>query len=181
MKYHDIAVTNPELTDLLAELGWSTEYVDVEIDFISESDWGKAKREINSSNALTILESSDPELSSKAVELDNLDAIISPEKGRKDPGINHVIAKKAEKHNTAVILQIKDLLTNRKNRMHVLSHWRTIIKLYKKYGFNLIISTGAETETQLRNPKDIDSLMKTLSIEDSKPISENPLKILENY
>lgn len=180
MKYHDTAVTDSDLTDLLEELGWSTEFVGVERDFISETDWGKVKRKINSSNALTILESPSPELSSKAVKLDNLDAIISPERNRKDPGINHVIAKAAEENNTAIILQLKDILTTSKHRMHTLSHWRTTIKLYKKYGFNLIISTGAENKAQLRNPEDINSLLKTLDIDDSKPLSENPRKMLEN-
>lgn len=181
MKYHDIAVDNPELEQMLQELGWSTEFTDVERDFIGESDWGRAKQKINSSNSLTLLESPDPELASKAVKLDNLDAVLSPEKGRKDPGMNHVIAKAAEENDTAIVLQLKDLLTDRKKRMHTLSHWRTIIKLYKKYGFKLIISTGAEEEQQLRNPKDVESLMRTLDIEDSKPVSENPRQLLEEY
>lgn len=181
MKYHDIAVTNPELNELLEELGWSTDFTDVEREFISETDWGKAKRKINSSNKITILESPDPDLSAKAVELDKLDAILSPERGRKDSGMNHVIAKAAEKNDTAVILQTRDLLTSRKNRMHTLSHWRTIIKLYQKYGFDLILSTGAEDKLQLRNPRDIESLLKTLGVDDSKPVTENPQKLLERY
>lgn len=181
MKYHDIAVTDPELNDLLEELGWSTEFKDLERTFVKETDWGKAKRKINSTNSLTILDSQNPDLLAKAVELDSLDAILSPERGRKDSGMNHVIAKAAEENNTAVILQLKDLLTSRKNRMHTLSHWRTIIKLYKKYGFDLVLSTGAEDKYQLRNPKDIESLLKTLEIDDSKPVSENPSQLLERY
>ncbi|MFQ3308051.1 MAG: ribonuclease P/MRP protein subunit RPP1 [Candidatus Nanohaloarchaea archaeon] len=181
MSYHDIAIQNPELNEKREELGWDSKYSDVERDFISSNDWGTVKRKINSSNSITLLESPSPDLSAKAVKLDNLDAILSPESGRKDPGINHVIAKAAEKNDTSVVLEFKNLLGSRKNRMHTLSSWRTIIQLSEKYGFSLILSTGAEKSNQLRNPKDLESLLKTLEVYDSNPLSSNPKQIMARY
>lgn len=182
MDYYDIAVRNPELSENMSDLGWETQIFDIDRNFITNTDWGKIKREVTSSDALNILQSSDPEITAKAVKLQNLDAILSPAKGRKDPGINHVIAKAAAENQTSIILSFNELLTSRKKRMHTLSNWRTIIKLADKYEFNLILSTGAEQKHHLRNPQDLEALLQTLEVEESsKPLNQNPSQLVSDY
>lgn len=180
MDYYDIAVRNSELKEQMQSLGWSTEVFDVERNFITNDDWGEVKKEIHSTDAVNILVNPDPELTAKAVELEDLDAVMSPEKGRKDAGINHVIAKAASENDTTVVLSFQNLLTSRKQRMNTLSSWRTAIKLAEKYDFKLILSTEATDSFQLRNPKDIEALLRTLDVEDAgKLLKHNPYQILE--
>lgn len=182
MDYYDIAVKNPELEQKMQNLGWNTEIFKAERNFITSEDWGEVKKQATQKNKLNILRSPEPELALKAVKLDGLDAVMSPEKDRKDPGMNHVIAKAAAENNTAIIISFSDLLGSRRNRMHTLTHWRTIVKLADKYEFDLILSTGAERKEELRNPRDLEAFMKTLDMTPAhKPLKQNPSEILEGY
>ncbi len=180
MTFHDIAVKNPELQSLMEELGWSTEIFEVERDFITSDDWGEVKQQVNKGQEMKILEAPEPDLMTKAVKLDRLDAVLAPYRDIKDAGMNHVIAKAAEENNTAVILVFRDLLKSPKNRTHILSNWRTIIRLSDKYGFKTVLSTGAEKEHELRNPKDLQSLIRTLEA-DPEMIKNNPEEITGDY
>ncbi len=180
MTFYDIAVKNPELQNYMEELGWKTEVFQVDRNFITSNDWGEVKQQVKKGDGLQILESPDPDLMRKAVKLDELDAVLAPYRDRKDAGMNHVIAKAAEKNNTAVILAFRDLLGSSKKRTHILSHWRTIIRLSDKYGFKTVLGTGAEKENQLRNPKDLQSLIKNLEA-DSEMLKNNPREIIGEY
>lgn len=182
MDYYDIAVKKPELKHHLEQLGWNSDIYEIERNFITDDDWGQVKQQATKQNKLNILESPNPELSLKAAKLNELDAIMSPERGRKDAGMNHVIAKAAAKHETAVIISFNDLLGSTKNRMHVMSHWRTIIKLADKYGFKLILTMGASSKNELRNPRDLEALLKTLDVKPAhKPLKNNPSQLVEKY
>lgn len=182
MDYYDIVVQNPELKQKMQQLGWNTEIFEAERNFITSEDWGEVKQQATQKDRINILKSPDPELALKAVKLDQLDAVMSPEKDRKDAGMNHVIAKAAAKNDTAVILSFNDLTGSRKKRMHTLSHWRTVIKLAEKYEFDLILSTGAESEEELRNPRDLEAFMKTLDVKPAhRPLKQNPSELLEGY
>ncbi len=180
MTFHDIAVKNPELQDYMEELGWNTEIFGIDRNFIASNDWGEVKKQAKKGKGIQILESPDPELMRKAVKLDELDAVLAPYRDRKDAGMNHVIAKAAEKNDTEVILAFKDLLGSSKKRTHILSHWRSIIRLSDKYGFKTVLSTGAEKEQDLRNPKNLQSLIKTLEA-DSEMLRSNPGEIIGEY
>lgn len=180
MNYRDIAVRNPELEEKMKSLGWKTDVIHIERDFITSDNWGQVKKQVNKDGCMKILVSPSPELMRKAVKLEELDAVLSPQRGRKDAGMNHVIAKAAAQNETSIILSFKQVTGSRKKRMHNLSHWRTIIRLSDKYGFRIVLTTEAEQENDLRNPKDLEALLRTLEA-GKELITDNSEKTVEGY
>ncbi|MBI5681297.1 MAG: ribonuclease P [Methanobacterium sp.] len=130
-----------------------------------------------------IVNGGDLKINRAACEDPRVDMLSNPYKGRKDSGINHIIAKKASENEVAVELSINSLIKTRSSiRTKILSQFRDILKLHHKFGFPIIITSNAQSIYDLRTPKDIIALayhfgMTSKEAEDS--LSKNPLHIIE--
>ena len=90
-----------------------------------------------------------------AVENVQIDVLSRPYLRRFDSGLNHVLAKEAVKNNVAVELCFKDVLkTYLAPRAKVISNFKDIYTLYRKFDFPLILSSHAESVFDIRTTHD---------------------------
>ena len=81
-----------------------------------------------------------------------IDVLSRPYLNRFDSGINQVLAKEAVRNNVAIELCFKDVLrTYLSPRAKVISNFRDIFALYRKFDFPLILSSRAESVFDIRN------------------------------
>ncbi|MFB6204739.1 MAG: RNase P subunit p30 family protein [Candidatus Nanohaloarchaea archaeon] len=182
-EFYDLCLKedSSEVCGLAEELGW-TSPCEIDTVFLEAGDWGelkkKIKREREEADVLVFL-GGDEELNRKAASDSRVDVLLHPERGRKDSGINHVVAKEAAENNVAIGFDFSRLLSDSKAKTHVLSHWRRNLKLCEKYGVEYVLTTGAEERYGLRAPRDIAAVIDSLGYNGFQAVSENPQKILE--
>jgi len=93
-------------------------------------------------------------LNRKAVQTKEVDVLTHPEYNRKDSGLNHVMAKLAAKNQVAVEINFREiLLSSKSTRSHIMHHIQKNVKLCKKYKTPIIISSGAVSHWQMKDPK----------------------------
>lgn len=118
-----------------------------------------------------------------AVEIAEVDILSHPSYERKDAGIDHVYAKFAAQNHVALEINFREILiTNKKSRSIVLGNMKEIVKLAKKYKTPLIISSGAISHWELRDPQVLASFVMQLGLnlkEAKQAISTVPLKIIK--
>jgi ribonuclease P/MRP protein subunit RPP1 len=101
-----------------------------------------------------------------AVENRGVDILTHPDYERKDCGINHVLAKLAKENEVAIEINFREVLNSEGLiRKNVLANHMEIIKLYKKFKFPLIVSSGALSHWQTKDPKVLISYLITLGLE----------------
>ena len=90
-----------------------------------------------------------------------IDVLSRPYLKRYDSGINHVLAKEAVNNNVAIELCFKDILrTYLAPRAKIISNFRDIYTLYRKFDFHLILSSRAETIFDIKTTHDFISVFK---------------------
>lgn len=144
------------------------------------------KRQIRSSRKKTnilMAVGGDLKINRAACENIQLDILSRPYYKRRDCGINHVLSKEAAKNNVAIELNICDILRARSPiRSKIMAHFQEIVKLQKKFKFPLIISSGAVSTYDLRNPKDLNALSRCFGLNKNEvnlAISNNPKNIVD--
>lgn len=183
-EFHDLGLreTTEEMKGLADELGWTSTSCDVETVFLEANDWGGLKQNIsdNRENAdVLVFEGGDLELNRKAAGDTRIDILLHPEKGRKDSGIDHVIAEEAAENNVAIGLDLRKLFRSNKSQTHILKHWRRNLKLCEKYDTPYIITSGATEKHQLRAPRELAAVIDSLSHNGKAAVSRYPKNILE--
>ncbi len=98
-----------------------------------------------------------------ACETPEVDILAHPNLGRKDAGINHIMAKLARENSTAIEINFSLLKT--KEKTLVIKQFAEIIKICTKYDCNLIFSSGAFSKFDLKDPKVLISLGRVLGLE----------------
>ncbi len=130
-----------------------------------------------------IIRGGDLKVNRAACEDKRVDILSQPYRSRRDSGINHVLARKAAENSVAIEINLKALLkTGLRYRYRVLSQFRHVIKLQRKFKFPLIITCNAKSKYDLITPEDITALSKCfqMSFEESfDAISKIPQKIIE--
>ncbi|KYK35676.1 MAG: hypothetical protein AYK18_02825 [Theionarchaea archaeon DG-70] len=125
----------------------------------------------------------DLDLNRKAVQTKEVDILTHPEFNRKDSGFNHVMARLASKNNVAIEINFREILTSSKNtRSYICHNIRENIRLCKKFKVPLIISSGAVSHWQLKDPKILMSMGCLLDLElneAKKALSETPMNIIK--
>ena len=120
------------------------------------------------------------------VETIQIDVLSRPYLKRYDGGLNHVLAKEAVKNNVAVELCFKDVLrTYLSHRSKVISNFKDIYTLYRKFDFPLILSSRAESVFDIRTTHDFIAFFKQTGltaseIDKSSLIAQNILEFNED-
>ncbi len=103
------------------------------------------------------------------VENVQIDVLSRPYLKRFDGGLNHVLAKEAVKNNVAIELCFKDVLrTYLSHRSKVISNFKDIYTLYRKFDFPLILSTRADSVFDIRTTHDFISVFKQTGLTNSE-------------
>jgi len=183
-EFHDFFI-NPELKEQAENFGWNNESTEAPVKILEAKNWGELKQKINENREqydILAFQGGNHQLTRKAFSTPKIDVVLHPERERKDSGMNHVDAEKAARNNVAVGFSLKQIPEDPKKQSQVLNKWRRNLKLCEKYNTPYIITTEADKKQELRKPRDIAAILKSLSngeIE-NKCISKYPGKILED-
>ena len=89
------------------------------------------------------------------VENVKADVLSRPYLRRFDSGLNHVLAKEAVKNNVAIELCFKDVLKSYLSyRSKIISNFRDVYTLYRKFDFPLVLSSRAESVFDVKTTHD---------------------------
>lgn len=128
----------------------------VEIDAKNPDDLKKQVRKFRKKADVILVHGGDLKINRAATEDPRIDILCHPYRSRYDSGINHVLAVKAAENTVAVEINLKYFLLTRPNHRHrVLSQFRQIMKLHRKYKFPVIITSDADSVYDLRHPRDV--------------------------
>ncbi|AFK21620.1 Ribonuclease P protein component 3 [Pyrococcus sp. ST04] len=116
-------------------------------------------------NYLIYVESKDLRVVRYSIER-GVDAIISPWVGRKDPGLDHVLARMMSRKNIALGFSLRHLLgVNSYERANMLKFMIKAWKLVEKYKVPRFITSSAKEKWEVRGPRDLASLGIALGME----------------
>lgn len=155
----------------------------VEISCKHPEDLRKKVQKSRKKADILLVRGGDLKVNRAVCEDQRVDILSQPYRSRRDSGINHVIARKAAENSVAIEINLKILLkTNLRYRYRVLSQFRHIIELQRKFKFPLIITSSANSKYDLITPQDITALSKCfqMSFEESfDAISKIPQEIIK--
>jgi len=96
-----------------------------------------------------------------AVSDSRVDVLCHPWLGRRDSGVDAVVAREAAENNVAIEFCLSYLLMPGQ-RLKILSHIRRIMKLGEKYDFPIAFTTGAKTRYDLRSEEELKAVMSLI-------------------
>lgn len=132
---------------------------------------------------IVMVRGGDLRINRAACEDRNVDILSHPYLNRRDSGMNHVLARKASENDVAIEINLNTFLkTNLRYRHRVISQFRHLVALKRKYKFKLIITSGARSGYGLRNPMDIFALANCFGMtneESFEALSSAPQHIIE--
>jgi ribonuclease P/MRP protein subunit RPP1 len=98
-----------------------------------------------------------------------IDVLSRPYLKRFDSGINQVLAREALKNNVAIELCFKDVLKSYlSHRSKIISNFRDVYTLYRKFDFPLILSSRAESVFDIRTTHDFVAFFKQTGLTDDE-------------
>ena len=115
-----------------------------------------------------------------------IDVLSRPYLKRFDSGLNHVLSKESLKNNVAIELCFQDILKSYLSyRSKIISNFRDIYLLYRKFNFPLILSSRAESIFDIKSTYDFVAVFKQTGLTDEEinnsfRTASNILKYNEN-
>lgn len=165
--FKDALSFKQELVDKLDD-GISFDYT-LEIKSNNINDIRKITRKFRNKASCISVVGGDLKVNRAVVENIQIDVLSRPYLKRFDGGMNHVLAKEAHKNNVAVELCFKDVLRSYlSHRSKVVSNFKDIYTLYRKFDFPLILSSRAESVFDIRTTHDFISVFKQTGLTDSE-------------
>lgn len=109
----------------------------------------------------------DLKVNRSSLENVKIDVLSRPYLKRYDSGLNHVLAKEALKNNVAVELCFNDILKSYLSyRSKIISNFKDVYTLYRKYDFPLILSSRAHSIFDIRTTHDFVAFFKQTGLSD---------------
>ena len=98
-----------------------------------------------------------------------IDVLSRPYLKRYDSGLNHILAKEALNNHVAIELCFEDVLKSYlAPRAKIISNFRDIYTLYRKFDFPLILSSRAESIFGIKTTQDFVSVFKQTGLSDEE-------------
>lgn len=150
------------------------------------NDIKKISRKFRNNASCISVVGGDLKVNRAAVENIQIDILSRPYLKRFDGGLNHVLAKEAVRNNVAIELSFTDILKSYLSyRSKVISNFKDIYTLYRKFDFPLVLSTRAESVFDIRTTHDFISVFKQtgltyFEIEKSFITAKNILELNKN-
>lgn len=120
------------------------------------------------------------EINRAAAQDSRVGILAHPWLGRRDSGVDAVVAREAAKNGVAIELCFRHLLAQ-EHRIRVLSSIRRILRLWEKYKFRLVVTSGARSRYELRSRYEIRALLHLLGLGEGavEEIMCTPQEIIE--
>jgi ribonuclease P/MRP protein subunit RPP1 len=139
----------------------------LEIESNNINEIKKTARKFRKKSSCISVIGGDLKVNRATVETVQIDVLSRPYLKRYDGGLNHVLAKEAVKNNVAVELCFKDVLKSYLSyRSKVISNFKDIYTLYRKFDFPLILSSRAESVFDIRATHDFIAFFKQTGLTD---------------
>lgn len=155
----------------------------VEINAKNPDDLKKKIQKFRRKTDVLIVNGGNIKINRAASEDQRVDILANPFKNRRDSGVNHIIAKKAAENSVAVEIGVNQIIKTRSSvRSKIISNFRQIIKLKRKFNFPVITTNNAHSIYDFRSPEDIITLLKSIGMtkqEADDSLSRHPLNILK--
>ncbi|MEE1129688.1 MAG: RNase P subunit p30 family protein [Methanobrevibacter sp.] len=135
----------------------------------------------NKSSCISVV-GGDLKINRATLENVKIDILSRPYLKRFDSGINHVLAREAIRNNVAIELCFKDVLKRYLSyRSKVLSNFKDIYMLYRKFNFPLILSSRAESIFDIKTTHDFMAFFKQSGLTEDEILKsfDTSLNILE--
>ena len=158
----------------------------LEIDSTNVNEIRKISNKFRNRSSCISVIGGDLKVNRAVLENIRIDVLSRPYLRRYDGGLNHVLAKEAVKNNVAVELCFKDILKSYLSpRAKILSNFKDIYTLYRKFNFPLILSSRAESVFDIRTTNDFIAFFKQTGLSDAEILksfetAENILKFNED-
>lgn len=118
-----------------------------------------------------------------AVGDDRVDMLLHPDLGRKDSGVDSFIAREACENEVAIGVNLGGLIAARGSyRINLCRNIQRNLELSRKYGFDLIATTGARSRYDLRSGESVYGLLLWLGFgeeEAARAMYDVPMSVLE--
>ena len=151
--FKDALEIKSELADSLNEI-ISFDYT-LEIKSNNVNEIRKITRKFRNRASCISVVGGDLKVNRASLENVQIDVLSRPYLKRYDSGLNHVLAKEAVKNNVAIELCFKDVLKSYlSHRSKIISNFKDIYVLYRKFDFPLILSSRAESVFDIRTTHD---------------------------
>ena len=122
----------------------------------------------NKSNYISCL-GGDLKVNRSVCENHRIDVLSRPYYKRRDSGMNHVLAKEAQRNNVAIELCFRDILNNhRRYRANVISSFKEILMFHRKFKFPLILTTDSKSIYHVRSTRDIVAFFRSIGFNDEE-------------
>lgn len=119
-----------------------------------------ARKFRNKSSCISVV-GGDLKVNRAVLENIQIDVLSRPYLRRYDSGLNHVLAKESVRNNVAIELCFKDVLKSYlAHRAKVISNFKDVYALYRKFDFPLILSSRAESVFDIRTTHDFIAFFK---------------------
>ncbi|WP_298524529.1 ribonuclease P protein component 3 [uncultured Methanobrevibacter sp.] len=133
----------------------------LEIKSTNINDIRKIARKFRNNASCISVVGGDLKVNRAVVENIQIDVLSRPYLKRFDSGLNHVLAKEALRNNVAVELCFNDILRSYlSHRSKVISNFKDIYTLYRKFDFPLVLSSRAESVFDIRTTHDFIAVFK---------------------
>lgn len=98
-----------------------------------------------------------------------VDILAHPEMGRKDSGVDSFVARQAKKNDVSIEVNLRNLVFAKRNhRINALKNIKRQLMLSRKYGFDIIVTSGARSRLELRSSDGVFSLLKLIGFSESE-------------
>lgn len=133
------------------------------------SEIRKFSRKFRNKSSCISVTGGDLKVNRAVLENIQIDVLSRPYLKRYDSGLNHVLAKEAVKNNVAVELCFKDVLKSYLSyRSKVISNFKDIYTLYRKFDFPLILSSGSQSVFDIRTTHDFKAFFAQTGLSDAE-------------
>ncbi|CAJ37250.1 ribonuclease P protein component 3 [Methanocella arvoryzae] len=113
----------------------------------------------------------DEAINRAACEDGRADVLTHPHDGGKTSGINHIIAKLAADKQVAIEFSLFPIIHNRGGtRVRTLSSYRANFALVRKYGAPYVITSGAMSHYDLRDPRCMIAIARLFGLNEAEAI-----------
>jgi ribonuclease P/MRP protein subunit RPP1 len=106
-----------------------------------------------------------------AVAEPEVDILAHPDLGRRDAGVDAVVARAAGENKVAIEINLGRIINSSGvGRVHLLRNMKKILMLSRKYGTPLVASTEAKSWLELRGGDGIYQLLKTIGFQKEEAV-----------
>ncbi|NYT00252.1 MAG: hypothetical protein GKB99_00795 [Methanocellales archaeon] len=173
--YAGIAITNH--SNFWSEATGEDIISGIEIVVDKISDLKKNIRDYRSKVDVLLVHGGDPKINRAAVENSSVDILAHPSRY-----INQVLAKSAAENEVAIEFNLDELIYSRDvSRVRALSAFQTNLKLARKFGVLMVLTSGARSKYDLRAPREMIALAGLFGMSENEAIealSKTPWNII---